>query len=197
MQSKYPFPLLPLRFWSLLSTACLLGCGGLPSVASSTFDRFAEDWTITGDADPKPELRGVGGNPGGHICGTDLNSGETWYFVAPDKFQHDVSRAYGKRLIFDLKQSRQFEQLRGKDVILYGGGYQLIYNVRGTPGINWTPYSVFLDATSGWLHEDTKIAATEEEMRATMSNVTSFRIRGEFADGPDTGCLDNVYFGTP
>jgi|CXWL01.1.fsa_nt_gi hypothetical protein len=194
MWSKYFPPLFSLRLWSLVSAACLASCGGLPSIASSTFNRFNEDWTIVGDAAPKPELRG---DPNGHICGTDLNTGDIWYFEAPDKFQHDVSRAYGKRLIFDLKQSRENEQLRGQDVMLFGGGYQLIYNLRGTPGTKWTSYSVFLDATSGWLHKDTKVPATETEIRATMSNVTSFRIRGEYADGPDTGCLDNVYFGTP
>lgn len=177
----------------------MVGCGGIPSIASSTFSSYNEDWTLIGDVDERPELRGTGGNPGGHICGTDLNTGDIWYFVAPGKYLGDVSRAYGKRLTFDMKQSIQHSQLHGRDVILRGGGFLLTYNTRGTPGLDWTPYSVTLDAeaSSGWVRDDTQEPVTEAELRATLSDLNSLRLRGEFADGPDTECLDNVYFGRP
>ncbi len=184
-----------LRWWPLFLLTTSFGCGGLPALASSNFDRFAEDWKISGDANPVPELVAEGGNPNGHICATDEEEGTVWYFVAP--YKGDFSRAYGRRVIYDLKQSQSFGLLKGDDVVLYGGGYELSFNVRENPGTKWTPYSVTISAEAGWQHRVSKVPATEEELKAVLSNVTSLSIRGEYSDGPDRGCLDNVYFGTP
>ena len=37
--------------------------------------------------------------------------------------------------------------------------------------------------------------ASEAEIKNVFKNVSSLRIRGEFADADDSACLDNVYFG--
>ena len=141
-----------------------------------------------------------GGNPGGHICGKDSKDGDIWYFVAPAKYLGNATTVYGKRLIWDLKQDKTFNQIRGRDVVLNGGGLALSFNIRYAPGTDWTPYSVTMDDTSGWLNENNGVgvAATAADIKSVLRNLTALRIRGEFYDGPnDSACLDNVYFGTP
>ncbi len=177
-------------------------CSGLPSLASSQFEGDDEGWLLTGNGEAtEPSLERSGGNPGGNICGVDKADGDLWYFVAPQKFLGNASSAYGKRLVFDLRQGNSFNQLRGRDVVLNGAGLALVVNFRATPGRDWTPYSFRIDETGGWLVDDTSgrgPPATAEEIKTALSNLTAIRIRGEFVDGPsDTACLDNVYWGTP
>jgi hypothetical protein len=149
----------------------------------------------------QPTLDREGGNPGGNICGVDHAFGDTWYFVAPAKFQGDASGAWGKRLTFDLKQYTIYNQIRGRDVVLNGGGLAVANNMRFAPGLDWTPYAFTLDDTSGWIIDDPGghgPAATEAQLRAVLGSLTSLRIRGEYVDGElDKACLDNVYFGRP
>ncbi len=180
----------------------LMACSGLPSLASSTFEGDAEGWKLSGNGDStEPSLIATGGNPAGNLCGIDKADGDLWYFVAPQKYLGDMSAAYGKRLVFDLKQGSSFNQLHGRDVVLNGAGYALTVNLRATPGRDWTPYQFRIDETGGWLIDDPTghgPAATADEIKSALRNLTSLRIRGEFVDGPnDTACLDNVYWGTP
>ena len=137
------------------------------------------------------------GNPGGDLCGKDQSDGDIWYFTAPRKFLGDASDAYGKRFTFDLKQFTIFNQVRGRDVVLNGGGLAVVWSLRFAPGLDWTPYSVRFDDTSNWKVDDvTPIDATEADLRTVLSDLNSVRIRGEFVDGPnDVACLDNVYLG--
>ncbi len=180
----------------------LCACGWVPSVAGSAFENDADGWTLTGNGDiTVPTLMSTGGNPGGHICGKDAKDGDTWYFVAPSKFLGNVTKAAGKRITWDIKQGTIFNQIRGRDLVLNGGGLALTYNIRSAPGLEWTPYSVRLDDTSGWLVENgggnTGAKATSDDIASVLRNLTSLRIRGEFVDGPDdTACLDNMYLGT-
>lgn len=180
---------------ALLSSAC----SGMQALASSTFEADDEGWTLSGNGDTtQPTLLGTGGNPAGHICGVDSKDGDIWYFVAPQRYLGDRSPAFGKRLTFDLKQGTIYNQLHGRDVVLNGGGLSIAYNVRGTPGMDWTPYSLYFGAEAGWVIDATSQPASEEDLRTVLRALTSLRIRGEFYDGPnDTACLDNVYFGTP
>lgn len=174
-------------------------CSGTPSLASSTFETDDDGWLLSGNGDvTTPTLERNGGNPAGHLCGQDSKDGDTWYFVAPQRYLGDRSGAWGKRLTFDLKQGASYNQIRGRDVVLNGGGIGLTFNFRAPPGMDWTPYGMRFDADSGWTVEGTGLPATEEDVRTTLRSLTSLRIRGEFYDGPnDTACLDNVYFGTP
>ncbi len=192
-----------MRFFSAFALCCLsTACGGVPSLASSTFENDGDGWSITGNGDDTtPTLMQTGGNPDGHICGKDAKDGDTWYFVAPPKYLGNVTSAYGKRLTWDLKQDKTFNQIRGRDVVLNGGGLAAVFNLRSSPGTSWTPNSATLDDTSGWLIENGSgpgTVATAEDLKLVLSNLTSLRIRGEFYDGPnDVTCLDNVYFGAP
>jgi len=184
----------------LVLALCLSACGGIPSYASSVFEADDEGWMLGNNGEAtQPILHPEGGNPGGNICGIDKASGDIWYFVAPAKFQGDASAAWGKRLTFDLKQYAIFNQIRGRDVVLNGGGLAVANNMRFAPGLDWTPYAFTLDDSSGWIIDDPSghgPAATAAELRAVLRSLTSLRIRGEFFDGDlDQACLDNVYFG--
>lgn len=188
-----------MRLGVVLFAGCALGCGGVPAFAGSTFESDNEGWTLSNNGGlTSPRLEARGGNPGGHICGTDEGNGDVWYFVAPQRYLGDASGAQGKRLTFDLKQGTIFNQVRGRDVVLNGGGLAVRWNLRFAPGLDWTPYSVRLDAVSGWRidqPDDQGAEATEDDLRVVLGDLRSLRIRGEFVDGPDDACLDNVYFG--
>ncbi len=180
-------------------------CGPtVPSYASSLFEGDDETWTVAGNGDgaARPSFQATGGNGGnGNVCATDALAGDIFYFVAPPKFLGNTSSVYGTRLTFDLKTSSQFMLLKGRDVVLNGGGLALIQNFKDVPGRDWSPRSFTLDDKSGWLVDSstsTGEPATEEQVRTVLRNLTAIRLRGEFVDGPgDTTCLDNVYFGTP
>lgn len=174
-------------------------CGGPPSYAHSTFETGDEGWRLAGDADLQPLLDAKGGNPGGTICGEDQVGGNIWYFVAPQKYLGDVSETYGKRLTFDLRQSSSFNQIRGRDVVLNGGGLSIVYNMRSAPGTDWTPYSVQLtEAGAAWSRDEPGFPpAPEADIRVVLRNLNALRVRGEYVDGSDSACLDNVYLGTP
>ena len=179
----------------VLLLACVAGCHR-DVVAQSDFETGDEGWLLAGDAMQLPQSRAVGGNPGGHICGSDLEMGDVWYFVAPQAYLGDVSRAIGRRLIFDLKQNTIFNQVKGRDVVLQGSGRSLVFNLRATPGLDWTPYSVTLTASAGWkVDEPAFPEATQEMLEQVLADLSALRIRGEYVDGPDEACLDSVAFG--
>lgn len=177
--------------------AALSACDGPGALVASQFNANAEGWTVNGDGEG-PELRAVGGNPGGHICGKDKNQGDLWYFVAPAPFTGDVSKAYGLRMTWDLKETRSTFLIKGRDVIIQGIGAAIVFNIKQTPGTDWTSYWARLDASanSGWkLDEPGFPDATELDIKNVFKSVKSLRIRGEFADAEDSACIDNVYFG--
>ena len=181
----------------LLIVLGLMACGPA-SYASSTFEGDDEGWTLANNgSDTRPKLERSGGNPGGSLCGEDKGFGDVWYFVAPRKFLGNASEIYGKRFTFDIKQSNIFDQVRGRDVVLNGGGLALVWNLRYAPGVDWTPTSLRLDDQSNWrLDGPDGALATEADLRTVLADLNSLRIRGDFYDGPDdVTCLDNVYLG--
>jgi hypothetical protein len=179
--------------WLLLAVA-LAGCSD--TIASSDFEASADGWTMAGDVLPAPELRATGGNPGGCICGTDLMMADIWYFVAPSKYLGNVSRAYGKRLTWDIKGSSEFYLIKGRDLVMQGPGVSIIFNVTDAPGLDWTPYSATIDDKSGWkLDTPEQPDATADQIKQVLQDLHALRIRGEYVDGPDHECLDNVEFG--
>ena len=188
------------RFLVVPALALLASACGPASLASSTFEGDNEGWSLSNNGQlTAPTLAREGGNPAGNLCGRDEGDGDIWYFVAPQKYLGNTSAAMGKRLTFDLKQGSIFNQVRGRDVVLNGGGLAVTWFFRFPPGLDWTPYSVRFDATSGWRIDDpTGVGAdaTEGDLRTVLSDLRSLRIRGEFFDGPnDTACIDNVYLG--
>lgn len=184
----------------LVPLLSLLACGGVASHASSAFEADEDGWLIGNNGEgTRPDLLTTGGNPGGHICGKDQKDGDIWYFVAPAKFLGNAATAWGKRLTFDLKQGSIYNQLRGRDVVLNGGGLALTIPSRFAPGLDWTPYSFRFDGEQGWVIDEPTGAgpvATEQDIKTVLATLTSVRIRGEYFDGAnDVACLDNVYLG--
>lgn len=181
----------------VLLALAFLACGPAAS-ASSTFEGDDEGWTLANNgSDTRPTLEREGGNPGGNLCGQDKGFGDVWYFVAPRKYLGNVDEAFGKRLTFDIKQSNLFDQVRGRDVVLNGGGLGLVWDLRYAPHLDWTPTSIFLDELAGWrLDEPDGGLASAADLHTVLKDLNSLRIRGDFYDGPDdVTCLDNVYLG--
>lgn len=177
----------------------LMTCAGIPS---STFEANDDGWTLSNNGvGSKPLLRQQDGNPSGQLCGTDSDATDIWYFVAPPEYLGNEALAYGKRLTFDLRQSESFNQIHGRDVVLNGAGLAVTVSLRATPGRDWTPYSITLDAKSGWTLDDRSgrgNAASEADLRSVLGALTALRIRGEYVTSAgSTTCLDNVYFGHP
>jgi len=191
------------RLVTVLLPLSLLGCGSADSLASSTFESGDDGWLLANNGTSKtPTLRREGGLPAGNICGTDSEDGDLWYFVAPwNHFVMNTSSAYGKRLTFDMQETERFHLISGRDLIMTGNGLALTLNFRfpeDVPVPSWKSYTFKLSTESPWTIDDgagTGELATEEQLRGVLESLTSFRIRGEFVDGPDTACLDNVYFG--
>ena len=189
-----------MRLLVVASSALFVSACGPAALAGSTFEGDSEGWTLSNNgALAAPTLEREGGNPAGNLCGRDEGNGDIWYFVAPQKFLGNMSAAMGKRLTFDLKQGSIFNQVRGRDVVLNGGGLAVTWFIRFSPGLDWTPYSVRFDGSSGWRIDEptgTGPDATEDDLRTVLGDLRSVRIRGEFFDGlNDTACVDNVYLG--
>lgn len=189
------------RACTFLILLTLSACGSNMLRGMSTFESDDDGWLIYGNSDDasRPTLIREGGNPGGYICSKDMKNGDAWYFVAPARYLGDARAAYGFRITFDLKQGSNANQIHGRDIILNGSGLAVVYDLKLTPGLDWTPYSVKLDDMSGWYLDDGSgmgPPATATDIKTALKSLGSFRIRGEFYDGPnDTACIDNVAFG--
>lgn len=153
----------------------------------SFFDNDSESWAVVNGADGPMHLI-AGGNPRGQICAADAGSG-IWFWQAPAAFLGDISQY--NALTFDLKQS-SIGGVNDDDVILVGGGLRLIFNTFVNPVLDWTSYRVPLDDVVSWRIAGSDEEPTIEELRLVLSSVTDLLIRGEYARGDDTGCLDNV-----
>lgn len=163
------------------------------TVISSTFDSNNEGWKVSGDSTTVDSIYFAnGGNPGGHIEAIDQTVGGTWYFVAPSKFLGNKSGALGQTLNFDLRQTGNGSQFDSQDIILNGGGIELVFNTSTNPlplGA-WVTYSVLLDEAAGW--KNGGVSASRADIITVLGSLTRLSIRGEFISGPDTGSLDNV-----
>lgn len=123
--------------------------------------------------------------------------GGIWLFTAPESYLGDKREFYGATLKFSLFQdSKISRQFASDDIILANGNDQITYihQKDDYPWKEWTHYEVKISADSGWFKGGYKsnVAATEDDIKAILSNLTQFSIRGEFETGPDTGALDQV-----
>lgn len=164
--------------------------------AISTFDSGDEGWTLLGDAEggrAEPDFNPTGGNPGAFVSADDDAAGGIWFWKAPLKFTGDFSDAYNRTFTFELKQSSlNFQIDNQRDVIFIGNGGTIIwFNTPMNPGLDFTPYSITLNDTAGWMLDDDS-PASEATIRAVLSDIEEIQIRGEFVNGSDTGGLDNV-----
>jgi Ca2+-binding RTX toxin-like protein len=163
---------------------------GGPTI-TSTFDTDIEGWSFIADV---REFRHAidGGNPGGYLEGVDYTTGETWYFVAAEKYLGDKSAYFGGSLSFDLKQSELSSQFNNDDVVLIGSTVTIVHNIL-RPETDWTSYTLNLDTRADWrIGSETGEVATEAQIQEALASLQTLRIRGEYVSGSDTGGLDNV-----
>jgi len=160
------------------------------AVASSSFDAGTEGWAMVTN-NSGPFFVAAAGHPDGHICATDDRSGG-YFFSAPTPYLGNVSRAYGRALLYSLKIDRTDSPFTAREVVLIGGGLTLTRDLPH-PGVDWVEYAVVLDESGGWVVSGR--APTREEMLQVLGSLEQLRIRGEFRSGADTGCLDEVLFG--
>lgn len=121
--------------------------------------------------------------------------GGVTYFVAPGAFLGNQAGAFGTNLTFDLQQvypgaANPFDD---DDVVLTGGGLTLVYDTAvNPPNGAWASYAVPLSG-GGWrVGSSTGALATDQQIQAVLSNLSSLLIRAEYQTGADTGYLDNV-----
>lgn len=187
-------------FLGVFALVLLTGCNSKDYIIKSDFATDTEGWTITGDAQgdfSEASYATEGGVTDGYIFADDDVQGGVWYFTAPDTYNGDKNEFYGATLRYSLFQkSKMSRQFVSDDIILKNGNDQITYIFDKTeyPGKNWTDYEVKISADQGWFKGGytSKVQATEAEIKAVLSNITQFSIRGEFETGPDTGALDNV-----
>lgn len=134
---------------------------------------------------------------GGYIYAEDDVAGGVWYFSAPETYRGNRLDYYGATLQFSLLQdSSMSNQFESGDVIFESGDKKITYvhSPQNFPTLEWTSYSIPIQPGSGWLkgEYDSGVLASEAEIKDVLSNVTEFRIRGEFESGPDSGGLDRV-----
>jgi len=157
--------------------------------AVSKFESGAEGWTLSGDAAGK---KPTWISSGGFIRAVDGVLGQTLYREAPAKFEGRKADSYGGKLSFDLRQSERDIQFDEDDVILKGAGTTLVFDAKNNPGTRWTQYTVELSEGAGWKVSGSGKPASEEQIRAVLSNLDRLAIRAEYRWGPDTDDLDNV-----
>jgi len=180
------------------------GCGDDEDVKeetiSSDFVSGVEGWEIEGDAKGSQgvipnfsEINGVGNS--GYIYAIDDATDGVWYFLAPSKYLGDKSKFFNGKIEFYLIQdSLMADQFDDNDLIIEGvSGKKIIYKHENYPTQTWTKYQIKLNSDSQWVDENGDIAS-DENIKAILSNITKIMIRGEFEDGLDTGGLDGFKF---
>lgn len=147
--------------------------------------------TDTGSADAA--FAAAGGDPGGHIGGTDEEIGETWYFRAPLAVLQHLPAAENGVISFSLRQSTDVDGgFLDDDVVIAGETGRIGYRFgRGSvPGTAWKRFSVRLSASAGWRWNGSG-PATQAQIRSVLAAPVSLEIRGEYTTGADEGFLDN------
>jgi len=195
----------------------------LSQVNSSLFTFGTDSWLADGDfiyeaGREAPTHSPSGGNPGGYLSVNDDVLNGVWYWFAPSNYLGNKSCHFGKHLKYDLKQTETSDQFATGDVWMVGtDGTTLVYFDQANydnsePRTSWTSYLIKLDETAGWKIEPTNTPfandtdpflsqwsqarlASDAEIRDVLTSLGALYIRGEFRDGPDTGSLDNVFFG--
>lgn len=184
-----------MRRFAFLLMLHAMGC--TPTPPGSLFEGDDEGWLISGNGDEtRPTYKAMGGTPNGNICATDADPVEFFSFVAPPSYLGPKPEAEGLLITFNVRINQQFNLQHGRDIVIAGNGLSLSKSFPSAPAMEWTPRRAFLDGSSGWVVDESGLPATDEDVRSVLRDLTAFRIRGEFVDGPkDTACIDSVHFG--
>jgi hypothetical protein len=167
-------------------------------LTNTSFEKDDAGWTISGDAQGgyvAASYSPDGGVTDGYIYAADDVTGGVWYYKAPANYMGDKSAYYGATLQFSLfQQSAMADQFDAADIIFQNGDKQITCQLPKYPGHTWTAYSIKIDEKAAWLNGDydSGDAAGKADIKAVLSHVTGFFIRGEFETGDDTGGMDNV-----
>jgi hypothetical protein len=174
------------------AAATLPASRALATIITSTFDNDTEGWTFVGD--PNSTLAFTPNGPaglGGAIQLTDGSQGTTDYFVAPAKFLGDLSAFYHGSQSSELRTSGTIvPDTTDGDLILSGpaGSLFAFFPSGGAVTLDETAPFHFGSATGP--------DATAAQVQAVLANVTSLKIRADFANGPEVTTLDNFSLST-
>ncbi len=164
---------------------------------SSDFSSNADGWTVfngsTGASGP-PTYNSTGGNPSGNISYSISTVSTNLYWVAPSKFNGNLSRAYNQTLTFDMLQSVAGADNSQNDVEIISGTTTLVYQLPAKPGTTWTSYSISLNETLWHNGCATCSAPSQIQMKQVLANVGNLEIRLKYS-AISTGYiaqLDNV-----
>ena len=177
---------------TIITAAFILTLSTMPAsagVISSSFSTGAEGWSALDDTghDYTASWTSAGGNPGGFLQGTETApAGGTGYFIAPSKFLGNLSSFAGGSLGYDFKVLQGTNYFNDVDVIISNGANSVSWFSNVNPvGGGWVPFHVALTQ-----------ANFGSNLAAVLSNVTEFRIRGEYINGTEEEGLDNVILRT-
>jgi hypothetical protein len=146
---------------AFLAVAMLVALPGVASAtASSSFDSDAQSWRLRQNSGPpsegNPSHSATGGNPGGHIFGTDVGAepGEFMRFISPNTVASGWPESHAENtdgtFSFDLKASGTPARGPFPNLVAYDNDYLNLTDFMSTPSADtWTHYSVTLNETSG------------------------------------------------
>jgi hypothetical protein len=190
-----------MRWFCLPVLGVLAGCDGL----SDDFSYSDEGWTLQShSSEPTMALVKQDQVNGPHVCGSDHGfSGNTdfWRFKAPPKYLGNRVAAFGQRITWDAQTDAPV-QLGAANLLLAGRGITIVLAVKNTPETTnfWRQFAVRIDnsdPSAQWVVDQTSKVATDADIKSVLSTLTSFELPGEWVNGQETSCIDNVYFGTP
>jgi Laminin B (Domain IV)/CHU_C Type IX secretion signal domain len=186
-----------MKHFLLLKALIFLFCMPL-SAQISRFDIDDEKWVANIDAIGHiVHWDDAEGNPPPSIYADDSNTGQPWYFVAPDCYLGDRSYAYGDTFKYDIMTFDIGQTAYTNDVIIVGGnGLTLVHNNSGIPKVGvWTTYKTRLIESEWHLNSGAGPNPTQSQFVLTLANIISLQIRGEYMTGFDRAWLDNVWMG--
>ncbi len=177
-----------------LQLGCLVAAGACAhgQIAVSTFDVDADGWQAWSGDGGFYEVDWIadGGNPGGYIEEVDPDNGAT-YFWAPDKFTGDQSAAFGGMLSYDISHSGNGTESDAFDIIMWGAGPTLVWDMTPPPVDVWTTVEIPLDESGGWMFSNGD-PASDADIMAALAGLEDLAILGEFLTNIDTHRIDNV-----
>ncbi len=173
------------------------------SQIKSDFSVDNDGWTIfntSNGSSTAAHWNSAGGNPTGYIDDNGTSGGGTiLYAEAPAKFKGNQSNAYKQNFSFDIKESNPGSDVVNGDVVIQNSaaGITLFYMLPSNPTTSFVNHVVQLVETfTGWHYSSpTGPAPTKDQMKAVLSNITSFRIRTKHITTNTftvTGSIDNV-----